>query len=209
MTYLAWPVAEFEDFRSDVGGNFLRTLDQAGDLGERVRAGARAERFRGSPDLPNFLRKPYGPGWALVGDAGLVMDPITGQGIADAFRDAELLSGAVDAGFGGFGGARPMEAAMAEYQRQRDHAVLPMYDFTTELASLAPPRPEAAALFEALAGRQEEIDRFLGALTGAIPLRDYMSPVNLMRIIGLRRMAGTMLSRFLPARSRAESAAAG
>jgi hypothetical protein len=31
------------------------------------------------PDLPNFFRKPYGPGWALVGDAGPVMDPITGQ----------------------------------------------------------------------------------------------------------------------------------
>jgi 2-polyprenyl-6-methoxyphenol hydroxylase-like FAD-dependent oxidoreductase len=206
MTYLAWPAAEFNEFRSDVEGNFLRTLDQAGDLGQRVRSGARAERFRGSPDLPNFLRKPHGPGWALVGDAGLVMDPITGQGIADAFRDAELLSGAVDAGFGG---ARPLEAAMADYQRQRDHAVLPMYEFTTELASLAPPRPEAAALFVALAGRQDEIDRFLGALTGAIPLRAYMSPGNLMRIIGLRRMAGMMASRLLPARSNVRAPAAG
>ena len=206
MTYLAWPAAEFNDFRSDVEGNFLRTLDRAGDLGERVRSGARAERFRGTPDLPNFLRKPYGPGWALVGDAGLVMDPITGQGIADAFRDAELLSAALDAGLAG---GRPLPAAMAGYQRERDHAVLPMYDFTTELASLAPPRPEAVALFEALAGRQEEIDRFLGALTGAIPMRDYMSPGNLMRIIGLRRMAGMLLGRFLPTRTRAESAAAG
>jgi hypothetical protein len=43
---------------------------------------ARAERFRGTPDLPSYLRQPYGPGWALVGDAGLLMDPVTGQGIS-------------------------------------------------------------------------------------------------------------------------------
>ena len=58
------------------------SLDLAGDLGERVRAGERAERVHGTADLPNRFRVPYGPGWALVGDAGLVMDPITGQGIA-------------------------------------------------------------------------------------------------------------------------------
>ncbi len=99
MTYVAWPVGEFRIFRSDIEGNFLKTLDLAGDLGQRVRAGRRADRFRGTIDLPNFFRKPYGSGWALVGDAGLVMDPITGQGIGDVFRDAELPSGAICAGF--------------------------------------------------------------------------------------------------------------
>ena len=94
MTYLAWPAARFDEFRRDVEGNFLRTLDTAG-LGERIRAGRRAERFRGTPDLPSYLRQPYGPGWALVGDAGLLMDPVTGQGISHAFRDAELLADAI------------------------------------------------------------------------------------------------------------------
>ena len=44
--------------------------------------------MRGTPDLPNRFHRPYGPGWALVGDAGLVMDPITAYGIGHAFRDA-------------------------------------------------------------------------------------------------------------------------
>src|SRR6266542_4199608 len=118
----------FYTYWADIEGNFLRTLDLAGGLGERVRAGERAERFRGSPDLPNFFRRPYGPGWALVGDAGLVMDPITGQGISDAFRDAELLAEAVGAGLGG---GEPLARALAGYQRQRDSAVLPMYEHTT------------------------------------------------------------------------------
>jgi 2-polyprenyl-6-methoxyphenol hydroxylase-like FAD-dependent oxidoreductase len=95
MTYVAWPGEEFETFRGDVEGNVLATLDLAGTLGERVRSGRRAERFRATPDLPNIIRVPYGDRWALVGDAGLVMDPITGQGIGHALRDAELLSRAL------------------------------------------------------------------------------------------------------------------
>ena len=108
MTYLAWPAARFDEFRRDVEGNFLRTLDTVG-LGERIRAGRRAERFRGTPDLPSYLRQPYGPGWALVGDAGLLMDPVTGQGISHAFRDAELLADAVADGLGGI---RPLAEAL-------------------------------------------------------------------------------------------------
>jgi 2-polyprenyl-6-methoxyphenol hydroxylase-like FAD-dependent oxidoreductase len=192
LTYIAWPVQEFHAFRADVEGNVLRTLDLAGDLGERVRAGRRAERFRASPDLPNLVRRPYGPGWALVGDAGLVMDPMTGQGIGDALRDAELLAGALD---DGFAGRRPLEAALAGYQRERDRAVLPMYEFTTELAAFAPPTVEQQTLFAALAGRQEEIDRFLGVLTGAVPLPEYFTPRNLLRVLGARGMAAVLLGK--------------
>jgi 2-polyprenyl-6-methoxyphenol hydroxylase-like FAD-dependent oxidoreductase len=51
---------------------------------------------RGSVAPPNYLRQACGPGWALVGDAGYHRDPITGHGITDAFRDAELLARALD-----------------------------------------------------------------------------------------------------------------
>ena len=110
ITFLSWPIDEFDAFRSDPEGNVLRTLDLAGDLGERVRAGERVERIRITPETNHRVRVPYGPGWALVGDAGLVMDPISGQGIGNAFREAELVAGAVADGLGGAalarGGAR-------------------------------------------------------------------------------------------------------
>jgi 2-polyprenyl-6-methoxyphenol hydroxylase-like FAD-dependent oxidoreductase len=192
LTYVAWPVDEFAAFRADPEGNFLRTLDLAGDLGQRARAGRRAERFRASPDLPNRFRRPQGPGWALVGDAGLVMDPITGQGIGDALRDAELLAGAIGAGFGG---RQPLTEALAGYERDRDRAALPMYRFTAELAALGPAGPEQRALFTALAGRPAEVDRFLGVLTGAVPLDGYFAPRNLLRLLGVRGMATAMLGR--------------
>jgi 2-polyprenyl-6-methoxyphenol hydroxylase-like FAD-dependent oxidoreductase len=199
MTYIAWPVAEFPAFRADVEGNFLATLDLAGDLGERVRAGRRAERFRGSPDLPGCFRTPYGPGWALVGDAGLALDPITGQGISDAFRDAELLADAVDAGLGGQG----LEEALAGYQRRRDQASLPMYEFTAQLAAMQPPGVEEQVLFASLRGRQAEIDRFFGVLAGCEPLQDYLAPGNLVRVIGVRGMASIVLGRLRVGRQRA------
>jgi 2-polyprenyl-6-methoxyphenol hydroxylase-like FAD-dependent oxidoreductase len=189
MTYLAWPAAGFEEFRRDVPGNFLRTLDAVG-LGERIRAGRRAERIRATPDLPSFFRKPHGPGWALVGDAGLVLDPITGQGISDAFRDAELLADAVVAGLGG---TRPLGEALAGYQRARDRAAKPMYDFTARLARLAPPSPAELALFRALSRRQEDADQFVGTLAGAVPLREFMSPGNVIRLVGVRGLARLVL----------------
>jgi 2-polyprenyl-6-methoxyphenol hydroxylase-like FAD-dependent oxidoreductase len=192
LLYVAWPVAEFAAFRADVEGGFLGTLDLAGDLGRRARAGRRAERFRASPDLPNRFRQAHGPGWALVGDAGLVMDPITGQGVGDALRDAELLAGAAEAGLGG---RQPLTEALAGYERARDRAAKPMYEFTTELAALAPPPPEARALFAAVAERPGETDRFLGVLTGSVPMDGYFAPRNLLRVLGVRRMARLMLGR--------------
>ena len=199
MTYLAWPIARFEEFRRDVEGNFLGTLDAVG-LGERIRAGRRAERFRGTPDLPSYFRRPHGPGWALVGDAGLLLDPITGQGISHAFRDAELLADAVADGLGGI---RPLGEALGRYHRARDRAARPMYDFTARLAAIAPPRPAEMALFQALARRQEDADQFAGVLTGSVPLRQFMSPRTMVRLVGVRGFARLALGQARPPRHRA------
>jgi hypothetical protein len=68
-----------------------------------------------------------------------------------------------------------------------------MYDFTTELASFAPPRPEQEALFAALARRQADADRFLGALTGTVPLPEFFAPRNRLRILGVRGLASMAL----------------
>jgi len=197
MTYVAWPIAEYHGFRADVESAFLSTLDLAGDLGQRARNGRRVGPIRGTIDLPNYFRTPYGPGWALVGDAGLVMDPVTGQGIGDAFRDAELLAEAIEAGLGG---RQPLDAALAGYQERRDRAALPMYEFTTALASFGPPKPEERILMAALRGKPAEISRFLGVLTGAVPMQEYFTPRNLGKIIGVRGMARMMLGKMRPAR---------
>src|SRR5262249_1959 len=152
------------------------------ELAERVHAGRRAERIMGTADLPNFFRKPYGPGWALVGDAGLVKDPITGFGISDAFRDAELLVNAID---DGFAGRKPLDSALAGYEQQRNAAALPAYEFTLDLASLQPPSIEQQTLFAAIQNNQEAMNQFFGVMTGVIPMNEYFNGSNLFRLLGI------------------------
>ena len=86
MLICGWPYAELEANRNDIEGN-LKVLEQAPAFAERVRAARREASYTGTA-VPNYFHKPYGPGWALVGDAGYNRDFITGQGIPDAFRDA-------------------------------------------------------------------------------------------------------------------------
>jgi Dehydrogenases (flavoproteins) len=177
---VGWRNQEFHEYRSDIEGNYLKTLELVPDLAERVRAGRREERFVGTADLPNFFRKPYGSGWALVGDAGLHRDPITAQGIADAFRDAELLAAAIDAGLSG---SQSLDAALADYERKRNEAATPIYELTCQLAALKPPPPELAQLFFALQGNQAQTDRLIGAIVGTVPVQEFFSPENVQQIL--------------------------
>jgi flavin-dependent dehydrogenase len=174
--------AEFHAFRSDIEGTFNRTLALVPGLAERAVAARREERWMGTADLPNFFRKPYGPGWALVGDAGYHKDPITGYGITDAFRDAETLAGALDAGLSG---RRPLAEALAGYQSQRDSFAMPMYEFICELAALDPPTPELAQLIGALSGNPEAIAEFLGVLDGTVPVPAFFAEGNIRRIMAM------------------------
>ena len=112
-----WPTEEFRAVRADVEGSFHEALALAPPLAERLAAGERADRFYGIADLPFWYRKPYGPGWALVGDAGYHKHPLTAYGITDAFRDAETVAAALD---DAFAGRNEYEEAMAGYQRSRD-----------------------------------------------------------------------------------------
>ena len=115
--------------------------------------------------VPNYFRQPYGAGWALVGDAGYNKDFITAQGMHDAFRDAELCATALDETFSG---ARPFDVAMGAYQATRDAQVLPMYELTTQLATLQPPPPELARLLGAIHGHQQPMDEFAQVMAGAL-----------------------------------------
>ncbi len=176
-----FPNAEFHEFRADIEGHFFKALDLAPDFAERVRQGKREEPWKGMANVANFFRKPYGPGWALVGDAGYFKDPITAQGITDAFHSAELLTEAVD---DGFCGRMPMEDALAAYERRRNESVMPLYQLTCQFASMEPPSPQMQQLFAALAHNPTEADRFIGTISGVVPIPEFYAPTNLQRIVG-------------------------
>lgn len=100
-------------------------------LAERVEGRPQASPGRGALALPNQVRACTGPGWALVGDAAYHRDPITGHGITDAFRDAELLATAVDAALRGGDEA----ALLAAYERERAALAQPIFDLTCAMAA--------------------------------------------------------------------------
>ena len=102
----------------------------APELAARIRGAERNGRAIGMSRLPNHIRRAHGSGWALVGDAGYHRDAITGHGLSDAFRDAELLADAIDAG----GSAEDL----APSQRRRDAALRDVFDITCALGEFPP-----------------------------------------------------------------------
>jgi flavin-dependent dehydrogenase len=126
------PRGELGRFRAAPDAEFRRLLVKAGqDLAERVAAGTRVTPYRGTSGLPGFVRKPWGAGWALVGDAGYSKDPISAHGISGATRDAELCANAIDEAL-----QDPDREASAfrQYQARRDALSAPLYREATALA---------------------------------------------------------------------------
>jgi flavin-dependent dehydrogenase len=117
-----------EEVGGDVRAGYGRVLAEAapGLLPALARARL-VGTLHGFAGAAGLLRRPWGPGWALVGDAGYFKDPVTAHGLSDALRDAELLARAV---------GRGSEAALREYEERRDELSLELFDVTDEIASL-------------------------------------------------------------------------
>jgi flavin-dependent dehydrogenase len=111
--------------------------------------------------MPGYLRRPWGPGWALVGDAGSFRDPLSAHGITDALRDAELLARAAVAALGGGAGEAD---ALAAYERRRDEAALPLAEVTEAVAGYGWTMPELRELLIELSRGMSREAEMLAAL---------------------------------------------
>jgi flavin-dependent dehydrogenase len=144
---------------------FLDLLrDRAPSLAARVRGATIVSPVRTAMGLPNHVLRAAGPGWALVGDAGYHRDPITGHGITDAFRDAELLARSMAAALLD---DVPERIAMSSYQCARDRALAEIFDVTCRLSQF-PPIDDFVALQKRLSTLVDEEAAWLAALP---PLR--------------------------------------
>ena len=88
-----------------------------------------------------YFRRAAGPGWALVGDAGLHKDPTPGLGITDALRDAKSLSTAILDG---------RESALELYWRERDVLSMPLYWSAGDMGSTDYANPFMELVFDRL-----------------------------------------------------------
>jgi 2-polyprenyl-6-methoxyphenol hydroxylase-like FAD-dependent oxidoreductase len=167
-TQLARPILGAGAHRMDAWTQALH--ESVPGLGLRVESGTITAPLRGAVGLPNHVRQAAGRGWALVGDAGYSRDPITGHGMTDAFRDAELLATAVDRAL-----ADPEQevASLTAYGDERDAAIAETFRITRALGAFPP-----AARFVEL---QAQLGRALDAEAQYLadrPVRHHDVPVS-------------------------------
>ena len=164
---------EFVAARHDRESAFLARVEEvAPDLRAMLPDARRVEEFHGGCTRA-FVREAAGPGWALVGDAGMKKDPVTAQGISTAFRCAQMLAEAAD---DGLSGRRPPDEALADYRRARDDWLLPYYRFTAQLARFAKPTEQLAAFYRAIQPDPAATAKLFGAVALTHSPEDVLPP---------------------------------
>jgi 2-polyprenyl-6-methoxyphenol hydroxylase-like FAD-dependent oxidoreductase len=144
------------EVKPDVQGSFLPLLAEVSPvLAARAAAGRQASRVRAFAGRPGFFRRPHGPGWALVGDAGHWKDPYAAHGITDALRDAELLTDAI------------LDGELARYERERDAIALPLFETLEEIASY---RWDLARLRQLHLALSDEMNEQIATMRSRSPL---------------------------------------
>jgi flavin-dependent dehydrogenase len=158
--FVCVPAGRFaETFRGSVAAGYHRLLSEMSpDLAYKVARAQRLGALHSFAGQTGFFRQSRGAGWALVGDAGVFMDPLTTHGITDALRDAELLADAAAAG---------TDAALARYQNRRDEMARDLFDITDDVASFEWNLETLPPMLEALAnGLSNEEKAIAAASTG-------------------------------------------
>ena len=138
----------------------------APDQLERMRDARRVTRFHGWAGETGHVRRPWGPGWTLVGDAGYFKDPISAHGISDALRDAELASIAV---LGALGGERTERTAFGEYQLRRDTVSRRLFQVSDQISSYAWDGAAAQPLLRAMSSAMTDEVELLSSLPALPP----------------------------------------
>jgi flavin-dependent dehydrogenase len=173
MVFLFWPTEQAEKVKADLEGSFAESLRLVPELEARVAGGTRESRISGSHLLYNFFRRAHGPGWALVGDAALHRDPITAQGITNAFTHAAILAEELDLAFSG---TKPVDDALTSYDTRQFEKLKPMFDYTVHLAMLQALPEEVQSMLPMVAKDPVATSAFIGAFMGSVPLDVVFSP---------------------------------
>jgi len=175
-----WVIDDFKAKRKNLEADYHATISTLNpQLAARMRPARLSTPLRlGS--TRNFLRKPWGPGWVLLGDAGHKKDPCTAQGITDAFIDVETCVPIIDEGLRG---ARPIEPALAVWHQTRDARLVPLHEMAIQMAKMEAPSEQEAVLYKALENDPEATTAWLGVFIGHADPRSFFAPGNIQKIV--------------------------
>jgi 2-polyprenyl-6-methoxyphenol hydroxylase-like FAD-dependent oxidoreductase len=128
-------LGELPAYSDDLEAAFGATVARCEAFAAILDGAQRVGPFRGTATFPGFFREPVGAGWVLLGDAGHFKDPAAGQGISDAFRQAERLADDIMRGLGG--GSSP-DAVLADWWRWRDAEEFELHWLAADMGAAGP-----------------------------------------------------------------------
>jgi len=156
---------DFDSFRVNTKTRFEETFRALPLMEMRLKDAVLEGRIKGTRGIANYFRKPYGPGWVLAGDAGHLKDSSTGFGIRDAllqsFLLADVLNGIIE--------GADWDATLSEFERKRNHKLMPSYQATIASTRLHDLPTEELAGLRAILANPHLCRAFMQWLTGALP----------------------------------------
>jgi 2-polyprenyl-6-methoxyphenol hydroxylase-like FAD-dependent oxidoreductase len=151
-------IRELPRWREDLERTFMEYASGCAPVAEALSGARRVGKFFGKLRWEGFFREASGPGWVLLGDAGHFKDIGPGQGISDAFRQADALAPAIMAGLAR--SDQVLDRALADWGRWRDEDVTDHYWFAVDLGKAGPPPAAIPVLMKRLLA-QGKVDLFL------------------------------------------------
>lgn len=144
-------------------------------LNERLQAAEPDSEVRGI-HVPNmYKRRPFGPGWALLGDAAMHFNPVTGQGISAATQSAKLLRNSICLWLNG----TSFDLAMQCYELDRNHLFDAAYHRAAAVADIGAPVEEwRHRWYDWMSRDPESTSRWLKLLTNAIDTTTFESGLD-------------------------------
>jgi menaquinone-9 beta-reductase len=164
MAAIGIDVADQAEFHTDRDANFTAGIRAWPELADVLAGGRRVGPIRVLTNWHGYFREAAGPGWVLVGDAGHFKDPTPGQGIGDAFRQADRLAPFIQ---DGLGNTSP-DAAMRHWWQWRDDDAYEMYWFASGMGAPGASSPLTTRLMRDVADDPKATQMFFGVLNHEI-----------------------------------------
>ena len=178
VVVVGWPVAEAAAYKSDVEANYMATLEMAPDS-LTASGGRRGSTLHGRPGaelLPAAVRTGLGAR--------------RGRRVHEGSDHGARHQQRVQRCGGGVGRDRRHAPRYTAVRRstgrvpaRRDAHAFPVYEFTTQMATLEPPPPELQQLLAAIEGNAPAMDQFVNLITGLNTAPEFFDPANIGRLL--------------------------
>jgi 2-polyprenyl-6-methoxyphenol hydroxylase-like FAD-dependent oxidoreductase len=163
------------EFRADRDLAFMKYATSCAPVADKLAGATRVGKLFGILRFESYFRESAGPGWVLVGDAGQFKDPTPGQGMTDAFRQAEALAAAICGAVEG--SDSDLDEAAADWARWRDQDAFEHHWMACDLGA-AGPRPALVSGMMSRLERRGKLDGFINVFQHrAVPSRVVTPPV--------------------------------